>query len=325
MRILAISGSLRRGSYNGALLEAASAECPADVEFVVWRGLADLPAFDQDLETAPEPLSVATLKGEIARSDAVLISTPEYNASVPGALKNALDWASRPFAANVLRGKPVAVIGASTGLFGAVWAQAEVRRSWARSAPRSTGVRCRSPRHTKPSVRTVGYETRGKRPSCAPSSAISSGRKHNGRRDGSTRRRTLRRRSGRREDGMRPSVSWRRIPSPPASVSRSCSSSSPSPAGGSSFCNAATRRRSVRLAAASCSWSRRRLSPAQRASCSHGRCARAGPADSDAHDRHRSLRTRRDDRGRLLGGPRAQHEQRRRPPLAARLRRGLCR
>ena len=128
MRILAISGSLRRGSYNGALLEAAAAACPADVEFVVWRGLADLPAFDQDLETAPEPLSVATLKGEIARSDAVLISTPEYNASVPGALKNALDWASRPFAANVLRGKPVAVIGASTGLFGSVWAQAEVRK-----------------------------------------------------------------------------------------------------------------------------------------------------------------------------------------------------
>ena len=115
---------------------------------------------------------------------------------------------------------------------------------------------------------------------------------------------------------MRPSVSWRRIFSPPASVSHSCSSSSPSPAGGSSFCNAATRRRSVRFAAASCSWSRRRLSPAQRASCSHGRCARAGPADSDAHDRHRSLRTRREDRGRLLGGPRAQHEQRRRPPLA---------
>jgi chromate reductase len=128
MRILAISGSLRRGSYNGALLEAAAAECPADVEFVVGHGLAELPAFDQDLETAPEPPAVATLKGAIARSDAVLIATPEYNASVPGALKNALDWVSRPFAANVLRGKPVAVIGASTGLFGAVWAQEEVRK-----------------------------------------------------------------------------------------------------------------------------------------------------------------------------------------------------
>jgi chromate reductase, NAD(P)H dehydrogenase (quinone) len=128
MRILALNGSLRRGSYNGALLEAAAAERPADVEFVVWHGLADIPAFDEDLETAPEPVAVASLKGEIARSDAVLIATPEYNASVPGALKNALDWTSRPFPANVLRGKPVAVVGASTGLFGAVWAQAEVRK-----------------------------------------------------------------------------------------------------------------------------------------------------------------------------------------------------
>jgi chromate reductase len=128
MRILAINGSLRRGSYNGALLEAAAAERPADVEFVVWHGLADLPAFDVDLETEPEPVAVASLRGEIARSDAVLIATPEYNASVPGALKNALDWTSRPFAANVFRGKPVAVVGASTGLFGAVWAQAEVRK-----------------------------------------------------------------------------------------------------------------------------------------------------------------------------------------------------
>jgi chromate reductase len=127
MRLLAISGSLRRDSYNSALLNAAAAECPAGVEFVVWRGLADMPAYDEDFETTP-PLSVVSLRGEIARSDAVLIATPEYNASVPGALKNALDWASRPFATNVLREKPVAVIGASTGLFGAVWAQAELRK-----------------------------------------------------------------------------------------------------------------------------------------------------------------------------------------------------
>jgi chromate reductase len=127
MRILAISGSLRRGSYNSALLEAAAAECPPEVEFVVWRGLADIPPYDEDLESAAT-LSVATLKCEITCSDAVLIATPEYNASVPGALKNALDWVSRPFATNVLRGKSVAVIGASTGLFGAVWAQAELRK-----------------------------------------------------------------------------------------------------------------------------------------------------------------------------------------------------
>ncbi len=74
------------------------------------------------------PPPVAQLRSEIARADAVLIATPEYNASVPGALKNALDWASRPYAENVLRDKPVAVIGASPGLFGAVWAQADLRR-----------------------------------------------------------------------------------------------------------------------------------------------------------------------------------------------------
>lgn len=128
MRLFAISGSLRRGSYNGALLDAAAAECPTDVEFVVWSGLADVPAYDEDIDIAPAPRPVAALRAEIERADAILIATPEYNASVPGALKNALDWVSRPYAANVLRHKRVAVIGASTGLFGAVWAQAELRK-----------------------------------------------------------------------------------------------------------------------------------------------------------------------------------------------------
>jgi chromate reductase, NAD(P)H dehydrogenase (quinone) len=126
MRLLAISGSLRRGSYNSALLDAAAADCLPNVEFVVWRGLADVPAYSEDLDVVPP--AVAALRGEIARSDGVLIATPEYNHSVPGALKNALDWASRPFPDNQLRGKPVAVVGASTGLFGAVWAQAELRK-----------------------------------------------------------------------------------------------------------------------------------------------------------------------------------------------------
>ena len=127
MRLLGISGSLRRGSYNSVLLEAAAAalECSA-VEFVVWRGLEDIPAYSEDLETAPAP--VATLRRELTAADAVLIATPEYNASVPGALKNALDWASRPFPENALRNKPVAVIGASQGVFGAVWAQADLRK-----------------------------------------------------------------------------------------------------------------------------------------------------------------------------------------------------
>jgi chromate reductase len=128
MRILGISGSLRRGSHNRQLLRAAAAALPPGVDLVEWDGLADLPAFDEDQEKAPaEP--VRALLEEIASADALLIATPEYNASLPGALKNALDWASRPFPASVLRRKPSAVIGASTGPFGAVWAQAELRKT----------------------------------------------------------------------------------------------------------------------------------------------------------------------------------------------------
>jgi len=127
MRILGISGSLRRGSHNRKLLRAAGALLPPDVELAEWDGLAGLPAFDEDFETTP-PESVRDFFAAIEGADALLIATPEYNASLPGALKNALDWASRPFPENVLRYKPSAVIGASTGLFGAVWAQAEVRK-----------------------------------------------------------------------------------------------------------------------------------------------------------------------------------------------------
>ncbi len=128
MRILAISGSLRRDSHNAALLRTAGELLPADAELVFWEGLAELPAFDEDAEGEPAPAAVAALRSAVAAADAVLISTPEYNHSLPGALKNALDWASRPHATNVFRGKPTAVVGASTGLFGAVWAQAELRK-----------------------------------------------------------------------------------------------------------------------------------------------------------------------------------------------------
>jgi chromate reductase len=129
MRILGIPGSLRRGSHNRSLLRAAAETLPPGAELEVWDRLADLPAFDEDVEAdGPAPLAVAALRDAIAGADAVLIATPEYNASVPGALKNALDWASRPWPDHALRDKPVAVVGASTGLFGAVWAQAEVRK-----------------------------------------------------------------------------------------------------------------------------------------------------------------------------------------------------
>jgi chromate reductase, NAD(P)H dehydrogenase (quinone) len=128
MLILGIAGSLRRGSHNRRLLRAAAAELPPGVDLVEWDGLAGLPAFNEDQEDDP-PEAVRALLTAIESADALLIATPEYNASLPGALKNALDWASRPFPDNVLRNKPSAVIGASTGLFGAVWAQAEVRKA----------------------------------------------------------------------------------------------------------------------------------------------------------------------------------------------------
>ena len=128
MRILGIAGSVRRGSHNRRLLRAAGELLPPGVEFVEWEGLAGLPIFDEDLESSPPP-AVEEFLSAVEGAEGILIATPEYNASVPGGLKNALDWASRPFPDNVLREKPAAVIGASTGLFGAVWAQAEVRKA----------------------------------------------------------------------------------------------------------------------------------------------------------------------------------------------------
>jgi chromate reductase len=127
MRILGISGSLRRDSHNTRLLRAAGDALPTGAELIEWDGLAGLPIFDEDLE-ADRPESVEAFFAAVERADAILIATPEYNASLPGGLKNALDWASRPFPDNVLKDKPAAVIGASTGLFGAVWAQADVRK-----------------------------------------------------------------------------------------------------------------------------------------------------------------------------------------------------
>lgn len=127
MRILGIAGSLRAGSYNRELLRLARTLLPPGVELVEWDGLRELPAFDEDTEMLEHP-PVERLRAAVREADAVLIATPEYNGSIPGALKNALDWASRPVEENVFRGKPVAVIGASAGAFGAVWAQAETRK-----------------------------------------------------------------------------------------------------------------------------------------------------------------------------------------------------
>lgn len=127
MQVLAIPGSVRSGSHNAQLLRAAASLSPGGVEVVVWDRLVDLPHFDEDLEAAPGA-AVEALRAAARAADAVLIATPEYNHSIPGVLKNALDWLSRPTGSGVLTGKPVAVVGASTGMFGAVWAQAETRK-----------------------------------------------------------------------------------------------------------------------------------------------------------------------------------------------------
>ena len=136
MRILGISGSLRRDSHNTKLLRAAGELLPPGLELEVWDGLKAVPPFDEDDEVGPGPAAVASLKDAVAAADAILIATPEYNASVPGQLKNAIDWLSRPFATTPLRNKPALVIGASTGAFGAVWAQAELRKVLATAGAR---------------------------------------------------------------------------------------------------------------------------------------------------------------------------------------------
>ena len=127
MKVLGISGSLRSDSHNSRLLRAAGALVPEGVELVQFDQLRDLPHYDQDAE-AEAPQSVHDLRSAIADADAVLIVTPEYNSSLPGALKNALDWASRPLATNALRNKPVAVMGASTNDYAAMWARADAKR-----------------------------------------------------------------------------------------------------------------------------------------------------------------------------------------------------
>lgn len=127
MKVLAISGSLRAGSFNTALAQAARELAPAGIEVELFDGLADLPLFDADLEGS-ELEAVARLRAEIDAADALLLVTPEYNGSIPGVLKNAVDWASRPRGDAALLNKTVAVAGASTGQYGALWAQQDLRR-----------------------------------------------------------------------------------------------------------------------------------------------------------------------------------------------------
>lgn len=129
MRVLVVSGSLRAGSYNAALARAAAGLAPDGVDVDLYDDLAQLPPFDDDLDREGAPGAVERLRERIADADALLLVTPEYNGSVPGVLKNAVDWASRPPRGGAaLWGKTVAVAGASTGQYGALWAQQDLRR-----------------------------------------------------------------------------------------------------------------------------------------------------------------------------------------------------
>jgi len=129
MVVLGISGSLRGESHNTKLLRASAELLPAGSELVIYDELEAVPPYNEDRDTGVAPWAAGRLREAIAAADAVLFSTPEYNGSVPGQLKNAVDWASRPHRTSALWGKPVVVIGASSGMYGAVWAQADLRKA----------------------------------------------------------------------------------------------------------------------------------------------------------------------------------------------------
>jgi chromate reductase, NAD(P)H dehydrogenase (quinone) len=128
--VCGIAGSLRRASYNRALLRAAQEVAPAGMEIRIFDRMAEIPLFNEDVEAEGDPEPVQALKRAIGEADALLIATPEYNHGVPGILKNAIDWASRPPRRAVLAGKPAAIFGASPGVTGTARAQSQLRQAF---------------------------------------------------------------------------------------------------------------------------------------------------------------------------------------------------
>jgi chromate reductase len=127
LRIFGFAGSLRKGSFNKAILRAAGGLLPNDAELEIFD-LEGIPPFNQDLEQQP-PAKIKEFKAKIRAADALLIATPEYNYSMPGVLKNAVDWGSRPYGDNCFDDKPVAIMGASGGMIGTARAQYHLRQS----------------------------------------------------------------------------------------------------------------------------------------------------------------------------------------------------
>ncbi len=136
VKILALVGSLRAASVNRQLAELAAETAPEGVTVTVYEGLGDLPFYNEDIDNEDAPASVVALRAAAADSDATLVVTPEYNGSIPGVLKNAIDWLSRPFGNGALKDKPAAVVGGSFGRYGGVWAHDETRKSCGLAGPR---------------------------------------------------------------------------------------------------------------------------------------------------------------------------------------------
>ncbi|TMA35430.1 MAG: NAD(P)H-dependent oxidoreductase [Deltaproteobacteria bacterium] len=130
MRVFGLAGSLRKGSYNRALLRAAVRLAPEELQILVFDRLREIPPYNADVEAEGDPEPVAALKAAIRAADALLVVTPEYNYGVPGVLKNAIDWASRPPGHSVLDGKPAALMGATPGRTGTARAQLALRQSF---------------------------------------------------------------------------------------------------------------------------------------------------------------------------------------------------
>jgi NAD(P)H-dependent FMN reductase len=136
IKVLALVGSLRSASVNRQLAELAADTAPDGVSVTVYDGLGDLPHYNEDIDNADVPASVTELRTAAADADAALVVTPEYNGSIPGVLKNAIDWLSRPFGDGALKDKPLAVVGAALGQYGGVWAHDETRKSFGIAGPR---------------------------------------------------------------------------------------------------------------------------------------------------------------------------------------------
>lgn len=136
IKVLVLVGSLRAASVNRQLAELAVEQAPDGVELRIFDRLGELPFYNEDIDTAEVAEPVVALRAAAAEADAALVVTPEYNGSIPGVLKNAIDWLSRPFGNGALKDKPLAVVGAALGQYGGVWAHDETRKSFGIAGPR---------------------------------------------------------------------------------------------------------------------------------------------------------------------------------------------